>query len=111
MEPSRRLEDRDSELYARYNSMDLGPYRRLWGAEGSTVFENVSLAAEYGKLETSDESNALKRIFSYGPEAFVANGYIQYENFNFLALYRDYSLATTTPTTARTRRTPATSRR
>jgi hypothetical protein len=97
MQPATRLEDRDSELYTRYNSTDLGPYRRIWGAEGSTVFENVSLAAEYGKLETSNEENALKRIFSYGPEAFIANGYIQYENFNFLALYRNYSLGYDNP--------------
>ncbi len=97
MEPARRLEDRDSALYERYDSTDLGPYRRVWGAEGSTVFENVSLAAEYGKLETSDAEGALDRIFSAGPEAFVANGYIQYENFNFLALYRDYSLGYDNP--------------
>ncbi len=87
-----RLEDRDSEIGARYNSEDLGNYRRIWGADAQTVFSNVSLAAEYGKLETSDDPSAAKRVLSAGPEAFVANAYVQYENFNVMALYRDYDL-------------------
>ncbi len=92
-----RLEDRDAELFARYNSTGLGNYRRIWGAEAQTVFNNVSLAGEYGKLETSKKSSALNRIFADGPEAFTANAYIQYENFNFLALYRDYDVGYDNP--------------
>ncbi len=97
LQPDRRLDLRDSEIGARYNSLDLGNYRRVWGAEGQTVFENVSFAAEYGKLETSTKDNAISRIFANGPEAFVANAYVQYENFNFLALYRDYDLGYDNP--------------
>lgn len=92
-----RLEDRDAEIGARYNSVALGNYRRVWGAEAQTVFKNVSLAAEYGKLETSTNESALGRMFGSGPEAFVANAYVQYENFNFLALYRDYDIGYDNP--------------
>ena|GEM_PF-153239 len=94
-----RLEDRDAEVGKAYNSLNLGNYRRLWGAEAQTVFSNVSLAAEYGKLETdADPSHgALTRIFSAGPDAMIANAYIQYENFNLLALYRDYDIGYDNP--------------
>jgi hypothetical protein len=97
LQPDRRLDLRDAEIGARYNSLDLGNYRRVWGAEAQTVFENVSLAAEYGKLETSADSSAISRIFDAGPEAFVANAYIQYENFNLLVLYRDYDIGYDNP--------------
>ena len=97
IDPLRRQEDRDAEITQRYNSMDLGNYRRIWGLEGQSVFKNVSLAGEYGKLETSDKNDALSRIFSKGPEAFTANAYVQYENFNFLALYRDYDVGYDNP--------------
>jgi DNA uptake protein ComE-like DNA-binding protein len=92
-----RLEDRDAEIGARYNSIELGNYRRVYGAEAQSVYKNVSVAAEYGKLETSNASSAIDRIFDAGPEAFVANAYLQYENFNFLALYRDYDIGYDNP--------------
>ena len=95
LQPQQRMTARDAD--DRYNSMDLGNYRRIWGAEAQSVFSNVSVAAEYGKLETSDDANAIKRIFQDGPEAFVANTYIQYRNFNFLALYRDYDIGYDNP--------------
>ncbi|NNF08474.1 MAG: helix-hairpin-helix domain-containing protein [Candidatus Eisenbacteria bacterium] len=99
IEPARRQEDRDAEIQNGYNSLNLGNYRRVWGAEAQTVFNNVSLAAEYGKLETNDDpdKSSVGRILAEGPEAFVANAYVQYENFNFLALYRDYDVGYDNP--------------
>ncbi len=92
-----RLEDRDAEIGAGYNSVALGNYRRIWGGDAQTVWRNLALAGEYAKLETSAASGTLKRILSRGPEAFVANAYLQYENFNLLALYRDYDLGYDNP--------------
>jgi len=91
------LEPRDAEIGQAYNSTNLGNYRRLWGAEAQTVLSNVSVAAEYGKLETSSASGFFDRVFGNGPEAFIANAYVQYENFNFLALYRDYDVGYDNP--------------
>ena len=87
-----RLEDRDSEIGAGYDSRALGNYRRLWGADASTVWRNLWLAGEYGKLETSTEPDAWRRFWSAGPEAKIAQAYLQYENFNVLGLWRDYDL-------------------
>ncbi|HET7225367.1 MAG TPA: helix-hairpin-helix domain-containing protein [Candidatus Eisenbacteria bacterium] len=87
-----RIEDRDAEIGGAYDSRALGDYRRIWGAEGQGVWRNLSLAGEYGKLETSTRSSALARVFSNGPQAFVTQGYAQWENLTLLALYRDYDI-------------------
>jgi DNA uptake protein ComE-like DNA-binding protein len=92
-----RIEDRDAEIGGAYNSLALGNYRRVWGAEGASVWRNVALATEYAKLETAPDGGTLDRIFSAGPEAFLAQGYVQYENFNALALYRDYDVGYDNP--------------
>jgi DNA uptake protein ComE-like DNA-binding protein len=92
-----RIEDRDAEIGAGYNSLELGNYRRIWGGEAQTVWRNVALAGEYAKLETSDKSGTLARVFSAGPEAFLGHAYLQYENFNALVLYRDYDLGYDNP--------------
>lgn len=87
-----RLEDRDSEIGAGYDGRALGNYRRVWGAEAQSVWRNLALAGEYGKLETSTEPGGLRRLLSRGPEAWIGQAYLQYENFTVLALYRDYDL-------------------
>ena len=92
-----RIEDRDAEIGGAYNSVALGDYRRVWGAEAAGVWRNVSLATEYAKLETSSADAAWDRIFAAGPEAFLAQGYVQYETFNALALYRDYDVGYDNP--------------
>jgi DNA uptake protein ComE-like DNA-binding protein len=92
-----KTDDRDSEIRAAYNSVHLGDYRRLWGAEAQGVYRNLAVAGEYGKLETSAKPDALGRIFSAGPEAFIAQASLQYENLNVLALYRDYDLGYDNP--------------
>jgi DNA uptake protein ComE-like DNA-binding protein len=92
-----RLEDRDAEIGAGYNSLALGDYRRIWGADAQTVWRNVAVAGEYAKLETARESGAFTRILGAGPEAWLGQAYVQYENFNVLALYRDYDLGYDNP--------------
>jgi DNA uptake protein ComE-like DNA-binding protein len=87
-----RLEERDVEIGAGYDSRHLGDYRRVWGADARATWRNVAGAVEYAKLETSAEPGALERITSAGPEAVVGHAYVQYESFNALALYRDYDL-------------------
>jgi DNA uptake protein ComE-like DNA-binding protein len=85
-----RLEDRDAEIGAGYDSRGLGSYRRVWGVEGQAVWRNLAVAYEYGKLDTNRAGAAWLPLFSKGPEAFVTHAYLQYENFNVLALYRDH---------------------
>jgi DNA uptake protein ComE-like DNA-binding protein len=92
-----RLEDRDAEIGAGYDSRALGRYRRLWGAEGQAVWRNLAVAGEYGKLDTARAGAAWLPLFSRGPEAFVGHAYLQYENLNLLALYRDYDLGYDNP--------------
>jgi DNA uptake protein ComE-like DNA-binding protein len=92
-----RIEERDAEMRFAYDSRALGDYRRVWGAEAQAVAGNVSLAGEYGKLETSTAGSAWERVLSRGAEAFLARAYVQYENFNVLALYRDYDLGYDNP--------------
>jgi len=92
-----KRDERDSEIEAGYNSITLGNYRRIWGGEAQTVWNNLALAGEYAKLETSHASGSLARIFSAGPEAFLTQAYLQYENFTVLTLYRDYDLGYDNP--------------
>jgi DNA uptake protein ComE-like DNA-binding protein len=92
-----RIEDRDVEIGAAYDSRALGNYRRLWGTDGQWVWGNLAFAAEYGKLETSDRSGTLQRIFAAGPEARLARGYAQWENLTLLAIWRDYDVGYDNP--------------
>ncbi len=87
-----RLEDRDAEIGAGYDSRELGEYRRIWGAEGQGVWRNVALAGEYAKLDTARSGPSWLPLLSHGPQAFVGHAYLQYESLNLLALYRDYDL-------------------
>jgi len=92
-----RVEDRDAEIGAGYDSRALGAYRRVWGADGQVVWRNLHFAGEYAKLETARSGGAFDRIFSAGPEARVAQGYVQYENLDALVLYRDYDVGYDNP--------------
>jgi len=92
-----RLEDRDAELGAGYDSRALGRYRRVWGAEAQGVWRNLALAGEYAKLDTARAGGSWLPLLSRGPEAFVTHAYLQYENLNLLALYRDYDLGYDNP--------------
>ncbi|HEX7879289.1 MAG TPA: hypothetical protein VF720_07760, partial [Candidatus Eisenbacteria bacterium] len=91
IEPS-RLEARDAEFAAGYDNRQLGNFRDLVGTDFGLVVKNLSLAGEYGKLLTSPEESFTGRAFSSGPEAYLGSAYLQYENLNLQALYRDYDL-------------------
>ena len=92
-----RLEDRDAEIGAGYDSRALGRYRRIWGVDGQGVWRNLAVAGEYAKLDTASTGSAWLPLFSRGPQAFVAHAYLQYENLNALVLYRDYDLGFDNP--------------
>ena len=67
--------------------------RRVQGLEFSTVISNLALQVEWGVLDKDSE------IFSVGndPQALVANAFLQFDNFNFMVLYRDYDLGFDNP--------------
>lgn len=81
----------DSELFSAYKSP--GKYRRVYGADFQWVYRNMALQGEYGELQVDGDA------FKVGddPSALVLNSYVQYENLDFLALYRDYDLAYDNP--------------
>jgi hypothetical protein len=81
----------DSELFSAYKSP--GKYRRVHGADFQWVYRNVALQGEYGELQVDGD------VMKIGddPSALVLNTYVQYENLDFLALYRDYDLAYDNP--------------
>lgn len=90
------LNARDSELFRDYDSRQLGDFRRVFGAEFQTVYENVSLQGEYAKLD-ANPANGLEGLLSAAPEAYTVNAYVQYEDLNLLALWRDYDLGFDNP--------------
>ncbi len=87
------LDGRDSELFNAYDSMQLGKFRRVVGAEFQTVVDNVALQGEYAKLD----SNPNGGILSNAPDAMVFTGYTQFENLSLFALYRDYDVGFDNP--------------
>ncbi|NOX89446.1 MAG: helix-hairpin-helix domain-containing protein [Calditrichaeota bacterium] len=68
-------------------------FRRVYGFNFQTVWRNIALQGEYGILDKS--SSGFR--FGAGPRALVASVYWQQENFNVLALYRDYALGFDNP--------------
>ncbi len=96
IEPN-RIEGRDSDFGAAYDNRKLGTFRDIVGAETGIVFRNLHLQGEYGKLATSARESFTARALHNGPEAWIGSAYLQYENFNFLALYRDYDLGYDNP--------------
>jgi len=84
----------DSEIAAAYRSSSSSiwskaeSYRRVYGLEFMSVINNVSFQGEYSQLDKDGEF--FKR--QDDPKALVLSGYMQFDNFNFLLLYRDYDL-------------------
>ncbi|MCA9751074.1 MAG: helix-hairpin-helix domain-containing protein [Gemmatimonadetes bacterium] len=76
----------DNEYFASYKSP--GKYRRVYGADFQYVLENLALQGEYAELDLG--KNPLK--IGSNPSALVLNAFLQYENLNFLVLWRDYDL-------------------
>lgn len=90
------LQGRDRELYTAYDSRQLGTFRRVFGAEFQTVFQNVALQGEYAKLDTNPQ-DGLDGLLGAAPEAYTVNAYVQYENLNFQVLWRDYDVGFDNP--------------
>ena len=97
-----RLEARDSEIYAGYTSVFIDPasgqkdehkFRRIYGAEFQTVYENVALQGEYAWLQDPRS----KFLEGYVGDAFLLNGYAQWDDLHILATYRDYDLGFDNP--------------
>jgi DNA uptake protein ComE-like DNA-binding protein len=63
-------------------------FRRVYGFNFQTVFENISIQGEWGELDKGGE------VYKLGddPRALVLSVYTQFNNFNILMLYRDYDL-------------------
>lgn len=68
-------------------------YRRVIGSDFSLSFRNVVFQGELGVLDR----NGKVLNFKDDPIAFTVNMYWEFENFNFLALYRHYDLAFDNP--------------
>jgi hypothetical protein len=81
-----RVTQVDNEFLSLYRSP--GKFRRIYGLEFMSVFENLCLQAEYAEMDATGD--ALK--LGDDPAAFVGSAWIQYDNLNFLALYRDYDI-------------------
>jgi len=81
----------DSEVWSSFKSD--GKYRRIYGADFQWVYRNLALQGEYAEL---DKGGSVLKIGD-DPKALVVNSWVQYENLNFLALYRNYDLAFDNP--------------
>lgn len=84
----------DSEVFASYKSP--GKYRRVYGLDFQWVVRNVAFQGEYAELDLGRDK------FGFGgpgdnPKALVLNSWVQYENLNFLTVYRDYDTAFDNP--------------
>lgn len=85
----------DSEIAATYTSSATASLwsaaqaiRRVYGIEFMSVINNMTLQGEYAELDKDLSLSQRKN----DPHALVLSGYIQFDNFNFLLLYRDYDL-------------------
>ncbi len=61
-------------------------FRRVYGFDFRTVYQNVAFQGEYAELDKSDG------VLSGNPHALVLNAYVQYNSLYLFALYRNYSL-------------------
>ena len=85
----------DSEIATSYSSSNNSSFwkrakaaRRVYGFEFMSVFRNICLQGEYAELDKNESLFDGKS----DPKAYVISGYIQFDNFNFLLLYRNYDL-------------------
>ncbi len=85
----------DTEIGALYASSATSPLwaaaksnRRVQGVEFSTVFRNIAFQGEWGVLDRNYKILDVRD----DPKALLVNAFIQFDNLNFLLLYRDYDL-------------------
>lgn len=86
----------DNEIYNAYGGAvsdgenplwgDAKSFRRIYGFDFQTVFENVAVQGEYAELDKSEG------LLNGNPHALVTSAYVQYNSFYLLGLYRDYRL-------------------
>jgi hypothetical protein len=90
----------DAEIAATYESYARSAlwnkakaYRRVMGMDFSYSLENVVFQGEIGVIDRDG------KVFNFkdDPVAYTVNMYWQFENFNFLALYRNYDLGYDNP--------------
>lgn len=62
--------------------------RRVYGLDFLSVYKNIAVQGEYAELDKDLDLGKRRDE----PHALVLSGYIQFDNFNFIALYRDYDL-------------------
>jgi len=63
-------------------------YRRVYGFDWRTTLNNTSVQGEYAEMEVDGE------LYKLGddPKAILISSYTQFENLNFLAMFRHYDL-------------------
>jgi len=81
----------DNEIFNSYKSP--GKFRRVYGLEMMSVYRNYCLQGEYAEMDVS--GNLVK--LGDDPHGLVASLWSQFNNFNLLALYRNYSLGFDNP--------------
>ena len=78
-----------SSLYSTYKSGEYDRnYRRVYGFDWQTVLGSTSFQGEYAELEIDGKISKL----GDDPKAVILSNYTQFENLNFLILYRNYDL-------------------
>lgn len=88
----------DNEIFAAYGGPvsdgespfwgDAKSFRRVYGLDFQSVYENVSFQMEYAELDRAAGLGLFRQ--DRNPWAFVGSVYVQYNSLNFLALYRNY---------------------
>jgi DNA uptake protein ComE-like DNA-binding protein len=71
-------------------------YRRVYGLDFQTVFENVSLQGEFAMLDRGRDFDRIVDL-TENPRAMVLSAYTQYNNLNLLGIYRNYDAAYDNP--------------
>lgn len=92
----KKIKMTDSEISSLYSTKTDNyerNYRRVYGFDWQTTFNNLSLQGEYAELEVNGKPEKL----GDDPKAIVASAYLGFENLNFLMLYRNYDLAFDNP--------------
>jgi len=102
---TRQIDFPDNEIFNSYGGRasdgenpfwsDAKSFRRVYGLNFRSVYQNVSFQAEYGELDTGD-GMALFRS-DKNPWALSASAYVQYNNFYLMGLYRNYQLGYDNP--------------
>ncbi len=71
-------------------------YRRVYGVDFQTVYQNVSLQGEFAVLDRGRDFRRQVDL-AEDPTAVVVSAYTQYNNLNILGIYRNYDVAFDNP--------------